>query len=69
MTELKPCPFCGGEAEIVNHTTHTIPIGLSAYVQCKKCKASGKSFEQGCYNYDIRYIFKAIDAWNGRGGI
>ena len=30
MTELKPCPFCGGEAEIYRHA-------LVSWVRCKEC--------------------------------
>jgi len=31
--KLKPCPFCGGEAE-------TITFSSNEFVQCKMCKAS-----------------------------
>ena len=30
MTELKPCPFCGGEAVLCENTDY-------AYVYCKEC--------------------------------
>jgi len=34
MSELKPCPFCGGE--VVEGMTET--VGVFAY-ECKRCKA------------------------------
>ena len=33
--ELKPCPFCGGRAELT-----AIP-SVSIHYRCKRCKASG----------------------------
>lgn len=44
--ELKPCPFCGGEAE--THEEHTDNGGVEMYyreyhnytVQCKECGAN-----------------------------
>ena len=35
MSELKPCPFCGGEAEYLNSET-------SEWVECSKCGAKGE---------------------------
>lgn len=32
MTELKPCPFCGGEAELLENVPY-----CTIRVQCKKC--------------------------------
>ena len=53
MTELKPCPFCGGEAEVwvSNVTDRTV-------IYCKVCDAQiMKPNEQ-----------EAIEAWNKRVG-
>lgn len=38
MSELKPCPFCGGQAEI-RKTTIPKTIATGAFVQCEKCGA------------------------------
>lgn len=37
MAELKKCPFCGGEAEIVEYTIF--------WVTCKECAAETKDFD------------------------
>jgi Lar family restriction alleviation protein len=59
--ELKPCPFCGGEAKI---RTSVSCYKSYAWGECVKCKASTKSI------YDIdndgSFVFKAIEAWNRR---
>lgn len=52
MTELKKCPFCGGEAELIELSNRDY------YVQCRKCKA-----EQGKV---YRAKQTAIKAWNRR---
>lgn len=50
MNELKPCPFCGGEAELTRY--------INAYaVQCRECLAI--PFEYGDESL-------AIEAWNTR---
>ena len=49
--ELKPCPFCGGEAEIERYT-------IKPYVACMKC---------GCSMPDRHQTAEqAIEAWNAR---
>ena len=55
---LKPCPFCGGEADVIEHLFHGLD---SLYgLQCKKCKAKTYLF------YESEE--KAIEAWNRRTG-
>ena len=51
MPELKPCPFCGGEA-VIDSCDETLWS-----VICEKCNASIDFKETEC---------EAIDAWNSR---
>lgn len=55
--ELKPCPFCGGEAELY---TYWGGMGVHRYinvVRCKKCR---------CNSGEWKIKPKAVDAWNRR---
>ena len=60
--ELRRCPFCGGEAEVVPHLYYSIKTEReecdSFHVECKNCQSQGYAFwgteEQ------------AIKAWNRR---
>lgn len=54
MDELKPCPFCGGEAFV--YFSGTVSNGLFKEVICKKCHCSTDRMR----NDD------AIEAWNRR---
>lgn len=54
MFELKPCPFCGGEATFV-YIDMEIPSG---FVRCKK--------KLCCHQSQVRVLEKAIEAWNRR---
>lgn len=53
--ELLPCPFCGGDAEVV--VTNPISISKCAYVRCKECRV----LSMPCDTKD-----EAIATWNRR---
>lgn len=53
MSELKPCPFCGGEAFINLERD-------CRWVECRKCGAMGY--------VEIGGEAEAIEAWNMRAG-
>ena len=56
MAELKPCPFCGGEAAVTNHHNRFTEWYLCS---CLKCHISQTGSEYG-------FRFEAIEAWNRR---
>ena len=60
MDNLKPCPFCGGEAEL---SSGRFDGKNTSYVMCKKCAAQGEFFF-----VSPRYAsaIRAIEAWNRR---
>ena len=55
MSNLKPCPFCGGEAEVKRHAE----ISTAYYVACTNCPV-----DVGRMWYWKRQ--DAINAWNRR---
>ncbi|MBQ3758701.1 MAG: Lar family restriction alleviation protein [Synergistaceae bacterium] len=56
MLELKPCPFCGGKAEIRRQLTSTSSIG-GFFVLCLTCLTSSDNY---------RSMEVAADHWNRR---
>lgn len=78
MAELKPCPFCGGEAEIAYGNIY---ISRVVSVRCTKCRAKtnfvwidhpNMSYTGGL-DESTRYTEqqaenRAIEAWNRRAG-
>lgn len=66
--ELKPCPFCGGEAELKSH--HFDDDGLTLWFV--RCKTRPYDVDEGdaCYTADSFITFRdkeaAIEAWNRR---
>lgn len=58
--KLKPCPFCGGEAEI----SHGHFDGKdTSYVLCKRCAATGEFF---IISFKHSSDDRAVEAWNKR---
>lgn len=75
--KLKPCPFCGGEAELVRirngYRTSPTTIIDGWEVRCKKKCCSTLAFEDEIFHSDDGEIVikkngakEAIDFWNGR---
>lgn len=73
---LKPCPFCGGEAEFVTDTSgyKNDSRMISFHIQCKDCEIEyPKRYEiklhlgsHGEIVTDIDERQKALEAWNNR---
>ncbi len=55
--KLKPCPFCGGKAEVLNGCTCYEPDDY--WISCKKCEAETRIYDSEA---------AAIAAWNTRAG-
>lgn len=68
--ELKPCPFCGGEAEARVSPNSRSEEGMSFYeVRCKKCGVyvTGKSFNFWTVEYNAEKpqdLLSAVERWN-----
>ena len=65
-SELKPCPFCGNEAELRFFNNGS---SFSYRVECLNCTAMvGRRFEEYSTNRTFWFGIKqeAIDAWNTR---
>lgn len=60
--KLKPCPFCGGEAQINERYRSGIPNRKMYWISCKACGISQQNTNVSGY----RYQSKAIDRWNRR---
>ncbi len=65
MTEikLKPCPFCGGEAEFKTIEKDMLSRQDYIWVRCSKCEATSKKFESNLYSSAAE---DAAKAWNRR---
>ena len=76
MTELKPCPFCGGKADVKHGTIY---MDETYRVECSLCLCMTKRvfvnnpslLPNGKLNPDTRYsalqaIEKAVELWNRR---
>lgn len=63
MKELKPCPFCGGEAEIsINKTKQA----QTSVIRCSVCSCQKTMLKYPNYKGDIEQDI--IESWNRRAG-
>ena len=71
MTELKPCPFCGGTAAIHRGSVYQ---STGARVHCSRCHVSTQTITEGVYlryqgEHNRRFTpdqAEAIRKWNTR---
>lgn len=68
--ELKPCPFCGGEAEIISGSEFrdfvSEPIDELFFVKCSKCYVPTALFPSP---QEARKAWnRRVDAGNTKGG-
>ena len=64
MTELKRCPFCGGDASL--HSNYSEKAGCYyIYAKCPDCYARGKSVKS-IDPVSAEAGEEAISAWNTR---
>ena len=66
MSDLKPCPFCGGKAKIITSISRSIPNYPTAYIECEICRASTRIVAD--LERDGSFILKVIALWNERAG-
>ena len=57
MTELKPCPFCGGKARLF--------VGNGVRVICSKCYAGTRILTDNM-EYESNAVEMVVEAWNRR---
>ena len=65
MSNLKPCPFCGGEARITSEYD-TDGFGTFHKVECRTCGASSKQHFVSRDNDCPQYYQEVRDDWNMR---
>ncbi|MBR0196901.1 MAG: Lar family restriction alleviation protein [Kiritimatiellae bacterium] len=59
--EIKPCPFCGGKAELRSRKVRNSDLGTCAsWVACTVCESTGK-----CFSLDGKEE-AAVAFWNTR---
>lgn len=63
ITGLKPCPFCGGDAETVSRSFDAFHVGY--IVRCRKC---GAKTDLVMVSGEYTARDKAKEMWNNRKG-
>lgn len=78
MTELKRCPFCGGEAQVEQTRAGEYELNSAGFlfsIRCKKCHATAPGAsgnialnltKAGEFNIWHNDLPKSVDAWNRR---
>lgn len=67
MSELKPCPFCGGEAEHRNEVLRLNGYSRGVkrhYIQCRKCCCRTIAFDWDDEKEMIRIWNRRVDYGN-----
>ena len=65
MTELKPCPFCGGKAKYIERGNEDIGL-KETVIHCTVCNTR-QAHKWLRYQYDFELVrTKTIEAWNRR---
>lgn len=62
MSKLKPCPFCGGEAEI--YVEYDGDGALKYHAYCENCAAGSRKIMVHPSSRD--HIGEVVEAWNRR---
>lgn len=72
--ELKPCPFCGGDAEVIEREAHSVFVGFA--VRCKNCLCGTAAEYEGQiktltgyvkFDASLADVLKSVvDKWNNR---
>ena len=68
MTELKPCPFCGGEAEVgqVAHGSGMDDHFINWFIRCQKCGANIERAADDFYGREFFSAGEVMELWNRR---
>lgn len=65
MTKLKPCPFCGGEAEYIEKGNKHVGL-KETLVRCKSCNTK-QVHKWVIYKFDFEFVrISTVEAWNMR---
>lgn len=79
MSKLKPCPFCGGKATLIQklsgYKTNPVVVKNTFIVGCGECDIYTHGFESEIYQTTDGEVHinstgaeEAIEAWNRRAG-
>lgn len=60
---LKPCPFCGGQAELIHNSIGFAFDRIVSAVKCVQCGARTRTFEMST---EFSCDDKAVEMWNTR---